>query len=238
MKTARINTVSRAKQQQSVGKKYGRLLVQEIVYEKRYKKSTVAFAKGVCDCGERYFGRLVDLKAARVKSCGCLNRELITKHGFAKEKNNPLLYMHQAWCSMRQRCYNKKSKYYKNYGGRGIDVSVSWRESFDIFFSDMGLRPTPKHSIDRKDNNAGYSKENCHWATSKQQRQNSRQNVYVTFGYATRCLSYWCELFGVPHATASGRVRRRGITYQQALTRPKRIFKKLNNETLHVQNLS
>ena len=78
------------------------------------------------------------------------------------------------WTGMRQRCRNKNDPSYHHYGGRGILVCSRW-DSFNAFISDMGFRPTPKHSIDRIDNNGDYNSDNCQWATVVQQRRN--QNI-------------------------------------------------------------
>lgn len=76
------------------------------------------------------------------------------------------------WYGIKNRCYNKESRYYYRYGGRGIVMQDSWIESFDNFINDMGLRPTNKHSIDRIDNNGNYTKDNCVWATPQEQLEN------------------------------------------------------------------
>ena len=80
-----------------------------------------------------------------------------------------------AWINMKQRCYNKETDNYKHYGGRGITVSSSWLSSFSRFHSDMGDRPSNKHSLDRIDNDKGYSVDNCKWSTVTEQRMNRRQ---------------------------------------------------------------
>ncbi len=74
---------------------------------------------------------------------------------------------------MMDRCYNKNSISYKYYGGRGIKVSTKWK-NFGNFIEDMGLRPSPNHSIDRINNDKGYSVDNCRWATHKEQANNKR----------------------------------------------------------------
>ena len=87
---------------------------------------------------------------------------------------------------MRQRCENPKHKSYPLYGGRGIKVCRRWKQSFEAFFADMGDRPSPKMTIDRKNNNKGYSKSNCRWATYSEQRKNVRRGYFSdnVSGYA------------------------------------------------------
>lgn len=86
-------------------------------------------------------------------------------HGLSKSPE------YRAWADMRQRCSNPKSTRFSRYGGRGISVCKSW-DSFEVFYFDMGDRPTPDHSIDRINNDLGYFKENCRWATRSQQQKN------------------------------------------------------------------
>ncbi len=78
------------------------------------------------------------------------------------------------WRSMRQRCSNKNHKSYQNYGGRGITVCEKWKNSFMAFYQDMGARPTDKHTIERVDNNKGYSPENVIWTSNCINCQNQR----------------------------------------------------------------
>ena len=89
--------------------------------------------------------------------------------------NNKEHYLYSTWLGMRERCNNQKAESYKNYGARGIKVCTEW-DNFWSFVKDMGDRPEG-HTLDRKDNDKGYSKENCHWATTQEQLDNRRSYV-------------------------------------------------------------
>lgn len=89
---------------------------------------------------------------------------------------------YNTWAQMKARCYNSKSHNYINYGARGITVCDRWKNSFGAFLKDMGPRPSPKHSIDRINNNGNYEPNNCRWATNSEQvrnQRNTRLNIDV-----------------------------------------------------------
>lgn len=92
--------------------------------------------------------------------------------------------LYATWAGMKDRCYNKKSKFYKNYGGRGIKVSKRWKNSFETFVLDIGEKPTNKHSLDRIENDKGYTKSNCRWASRSEQNNNKRTYKTSKTGYS------------------------------------------------------
>jgi hypothetical protein len=94
------------------------------------------------------------------------------KHGHACR--HPRSSEYNCWGSMIARCTNPNDPGWKNYGGRGIRVCERWRNSFENFLADMGLKPSPGLSIERVENDGNYEPGNCRWATRKEQRANQR----------------------------------------------------------------
>ena len=112
-----------------------------------------------------------------------------TTHGMSE---TPEYY---AWKEMKQRCFNPNHKAYSNYGDRGITVCDRWLDS-DNYLTDMGSRPTAKHSIDRIDNNGNYCAENCKWSTKAEQENNKRTNRLITIDGKTLNIAQWTKEMG------------------------------------------
>lgn len=138
------------------------------------------------------------------------------KHG--ARMNNKAQPEYTIWRAMKSRCQNPKTAHYEQYGGRGIRVCMPWN-SFEQFLKDMGPRPSPQHTIDRINNNRGYNKKNCRWATMKEQQNNRRNNVRVEIEGEVKTLSQWCEIYGIHISTVHKRTER-GWTVVEALQKP------------------
>jgi hypothetical protein len=154
-----------------VGQKFGRYLVLQ-----KSKNRTKAMKQMVlckCDCGTEKEVIVSNLKSGVSKSCGCLKNEQLSnrrkKHGFSKTT------MYGRYKQMINRCYIPNHPEFKNYGERGIKVCDRWLESVENYVEDMGFPPFKEAQVDRIDNNKGYSKENCRWATPQQNSLNKRK---------------------------------------------------------------
>ena len=172
-----------------------------------------------CDCGTIRNVKQRNLLSGLSTSCGCSMAEKTRKRATVHGKYNTPEYI--AWQSMKSRCYDTKGRSYKDYGGRGITVCPRWLDSFQNFYADMGDRPTPKHSLDRKENSKGYCPENCHWATRKEQNNNARFNRRLTHHGETLTITEWSLRTGINLATLRHRLRK-GWSVPDALGRPLR----------------
>lgn len=152
-----------------VGEKFG----EWTVLKKADSKKRFSEYECVCSCGTLRTVAKGNLTQGKTKSCGCMKSSALsilhTKHGMAG-KQRPKIY--SAWSSMMTRCFNERSKNWRNYGGRGITVCERWM-SFENFLEDMG-HPSPHQSLDRIDPNGNYEPGNARWATSEEQTRNRR----------------------------------------------------------------
>mgnify|MGYP001592520234 FL=1 len=199
-----------------VGERHSRLVSVEFVRRegKRY------FWKWYCDCGTKVIARADSVRTGHIQSCGCLLNESRVKvghanvtHGYA---NTP---EYNTWVNMVSRCHNPKDAGYKNWGGRGIGVCERWMDPA-MFIADMGLRPKGRYTLERRNNELGYSPENCVWATYHTQHRNKRTNINVEYNGQTMCLKDAAALAGLNYSTVCKRISALGWTPQQAIEAP------------------
>ena len=167
-----------------------------------------------CSCGSETVvaaHRLLHEKGPR--SCGCLQREAVTKHGMEGTR------VYKIWQGMKSRCYDRNHVSFKHYGGRGIAICERWLNDFAIFYADVGEPPSDRHTLDRRDANGNYEPGNCRWATYIEQANNTRANLVLTFEDEIRTAAGWSRITGLNAATIRQR-KKRGWTDEQILTTP------------------
>ena len=152
-----------------IGKVFGRLVVikEDHIRGNRNKIKWICN----CTCGKQVSVIGESLRNRSTKSCGCLQKEVISRQKTTHNlSGHPLNYI---WRSMKQRCSNPNNKSYKNYGERGITVCDRWLESFENFYNDVIGSYKKGLQIDRIDNNGNYEPSNCRWVTLQQNISNA-----------------------------------------------------------------
>lgn len=115
--------------------------------------------------------------------------------------------LYNIWCNIKSRCYNKNNKDYVDYGNRGIKLCPEWVNSFIAFYDwSISHGYSDNLTIDRIDNNKGYSPDNCRWVDMKTQNNNTRHNHLLTFNGETHTMKEWAEIINVPYTTLASRI--------------------------------
>jgi hypothetical protein len=162
----------------------------------------------LCDCGgfcEKSPSDVKkDVKAGRLPNCGCATKRLISagnrKHGMSAHP------AYAVWRSMIDRCGLPSHAAWHNYGGRGISVCERWRSGFENFWTDMGPTYQRGLDLDRRDNNAGYSPENCRWVSRRVNSNNKRVSHLIDTPSGRMTIGEASQLSGLGHSTLHYRV--------------------------------
>ena len=210
----------RADLKDETGNVYGKLTVIEL---SPVRNGTQAMWLCCCDCGRKTLTSGRSLRRGGAKSCRICAR---TKHGHTA--NGVITSEYKSWASMINRCTDEKTDSFKDYGARGISFCKRWAE-FSAFLSDMGPKPTPKHTIDRIDNDGNYEPSNCRWACPIQQGNNKRNTHFVTIDGRTMSVAEWCRELGMHSGTVRARISN-GWTAHKALTKPPSFRSKSNKK--------
>ena len=176
------------------GQRFGRLVALERIDKKRWRSA--------CDCGGEAASSTQNLVSGKARSCGCLNREISAVTSRRHGGHGTRAY--QVWDAMLQRTTNPKTKQFSDYGGRGISVCAVWLD-FANFLADMG-QPPDGYSLERTNNDLGYCKDNCEWATRTAQQRNRRVNRMISYNGEVKCLAEWAEQFSLTSKVITGRL--------------------------------
>lgn len=220
-----------------IGQKFGKLTVAEWAGKANLgvaRKAMCDFWLCRCDCGKTTVAASRWIKHGNTTSCGCSH----AKHKMTGTRTWIV------WTGMKGRCSNPKNEDYPRYGGRGISVCDRWKESFSDFYADMGDPPTKSHTLDRVNNELGYSPENCRWATRKEQNRNTRRNHWVEWRGESKTLAEWGEdprliELGITKFYLCTRIWS-GWTVERAMTAPAIVGKPITHqgETLTMKEWS
>lgn len=168
-----------------IGDIYSKLTVLELLPKGRVRCA--------CACGKETTALKQNIQRGRTKSCGCGQYSGAAKrirHGMTESAE------YRIWRHIRTRCENGSDPAFKWYGARGIQICERWLK-FENFYEDMGPRPGPEYSIDRKDNSGNYEPGNCRWATDVEQARNRRNNRIVVARGEARTAAEWAEIVGI-----------------------------------------
>lgn len=199
------------------GEKYGRLTV--IARSENIGKRRIVAWLCRCECGRPVIVTSSALETGNTRSCGCLVSDMLAQNNRKRRTHgmkNTRVYV--IWHSMHERCRVKSQTSYKRYGGRGITVCDRWSK-FENFLADMGLPPSNKHQLDRIDPNGHYEPGNCRWATPRQQQNNRRNNVVLSWSGEQRTVTEWARYIGIGVSTLFERIRA-GWPVEKVLTEP------------------
>jgi hypothetical protein len=203
-----------AKSNMVIGSRFTRLVVLSESAESKRRGSRWWTCR--CDCGNMATVSTANLNSGNTRSCGCLLRDVmrvaLTTHGRRRTPE------YDTWCRMRGRCRNPRNPKYPRYGGRGITICPEW-DDFAVFYRDMGPRPSPRHSLDRIDNDGPYASWNCRWATPTEQARNQSSNRPITYAGRTMTISAWSAEIGITGTAIYNRLLR-GWSIERAVTTP------------------
>ena len=178
--------------------------------EKKHKRAVYR-----CDCGMDFVANIDNVNRGNTKSCGCLRRRVTRARSLLNGHRTARTKTYVAWVNMKARCDNQNAREYANYGGRGIAYDPRWSD-FTAFLADMGEAPSGL-TLDRRDNEQGYAKDNCRWVSRAVQGLNKRNCVRYTLNGKSQTLAEWARETGIGRVTMLKRIQR-GVPLGLALS--------------------
>lgn len=200
------------KRKDITGQKFGKLKVVSFAYTKKGNgRNYHSFYNCVCECGNACVVEGAKLRNGHTQSCGCYRHERQVEANTKHKGRYTKLYV--VWCNMKGRCYNPKYQRFNTYGARGITVCEEWKNDFGTFqkwAEKNGYNPESKRgecTLDRIDNNKGYSPDNCRWVTNQIQANNKSTNIFITYKGKTKTLAEWSKEIGIKPDTIKNRIK-------------------------------
>jgi hypothetical protein len=193
-----------------IGEKYGFLTVTK----RLPNKSKRVMFQCLCDCGELAEVRSESLLSGHTKSCGCLNKKVITKHGLSKSR------LHNIWSSMKAKCSNPRNKMYVKFGYLGISVCKEWESDFEAF-KEWALSNSYNDELEliRNDEAKDFEPSNCLWVTHSEQCNRKYSNTNIAFNGECYTLSEWAKKLGTYPNAILARIKI-GWNIERALSEP------------------
>lgn len=199
------------------GQRFGRLTVIKLLDERSKHGEKIWLCK--CDCGNEKKAVSSYLRSGETKSCGCYQKEMASKfnsfHHLSKHK------LYRKFMKMIARCENPNNPSYKDYGARGITICKEWREDFMKFYEwSINNGYSEDLSIDRIDNDKGYSPDNCRWTTKLRQNNNRRTSRYLEYDGKRMTIADWGRETGIHQSLIGVRINKLHWSVEKALTTP------------------
>jgi len=200
------------------GHTFGRLTAKKYLQNNKWEC--------VCSCGVIKSVDGYNLRKGVTQSCGCLHVDTTRQRSTIHKAHGTRAY--RIWSNMKDRCTNPNNKAYHRYGGRGITVCKRWVQ-FKNFLEDMG-QPPGALTLERIDNNKGYSKSNCKWATVVEQAKNRTTTTLLTAFGETKSFMEWArdKRCKVTHLSLRQRINTYGWDIERALQTPKQQLRRKN----------
>jgi hypothetical protein len=197
----------------------GRTFIRWTVIKLSHFHNGHTYWKCRCSCGELKTIQALSLRNGKSTSCGCLKREKASVQSFKHGLSNHPLY--STWLAMKSRCEKPDDQAYPRYGERGISVCARW-QSLANFIADVGPRPSPEYTLERKNNNRGYKPSNCIWATMKDQSNNRKGNLAIKYKGQTKTVGQWAREYGIGNSVLWNRIYLCHWSIEKALLTPVR----------------
>lgn len=213
-----------------VGQRFGKLVVLEFSH---IDKNGGSVWLCQCDCGNTKVVSAANLRSGYSQSCGCMRRDQLAVHSESRTR------LYGIWAAMKARCSNPNNNRYYIYGAKGIQVCKEWESNFTAFRDwayTSGYRDDL--TIDRIDNDKGYSPDNCRWATYKAQGNNRSTNTKLTYMGETHTLTEWAEKLGMDYHTLLMRYHYRKWSIKDTLTTPVKESERLLELNGEVHNMA